>query len=1025
MNYKCIIGIVFVIMNAIMYCLHYSENAGIIIRYLSTWSNVVIAGNICAILITTAIIMIKKNINRTISYMNVFSFIMMLFIGISIGAGVLTNGEVIRAYLFYDKTDMFMDFFNSIQYGFEPYGNKVIYPPLINIFYAFCGSMIPLSNEINSHAIYIRELQMAWIVLYGVMVLSMLGISLLIWQFLNDEKIEARITFLISIFFSLPFVFLVERGNSLLQTLMFLLLFLFWYKSESRVRKYLAYVSLGIATGIKIVPVIFGLLIIRRKVWKEVGISAIIVGFVFFIPFFFLDGSFSTLIANIQHTTTLMTGSRFNSLGSVQMIGNGVFVNLWNTLDTLGRIFNINLWNISKIMSILILSLSVGCICFVRDLEEWKVVALLSLIIILIPGFSGVYCLCYMILPLVMFIRDEGEKRKRINDVYIFLFLCMFIPIINFRLAIFKPFVEDAYLMRLSTIVESCALLVMLVMVLGFSIKQINIIWKKRIISCSVFITMVFSLIVVIPYKPALSFIPGDMSIVNASEGMVLENGRYCGIMPDGKLILQAEKIKKYGLIVAAEKGHVGEYVNLYLDGNKVANKLLDDGSWYIYITAEQISKLNISDTVDISLSYEGNNAPVYLSYVGMPRLPNLVNQHSYMDDISEGFWRKKDEAILRMKNTAHVLLAGDVAKNGLLVRYRVPDNLLVSNPSKDIELDFYIDGRRVKSVLVANAGEQVLSIQKSDLISGEVPYALDLTIKCNAIYRESDDGESLNSREQSIELISIGNVDSENDIISHPFKGYEKYFLSADELKEKGFCLTYYISPSKLQNLSNSDLQMDVIIDGEVVVQKKLINGNSLDGIYLPKEIFSNSESVVCAEIRLASSGSVPWKILFDDPELVNVLYIGTNKIDYDYELSGNRGVYNTYMLMEGVRQDPKDKKMYLGQKGTILFLKKDMIGHDFVIDYDVPRFLINDSNPKLTVKIDGEIIKKDILDKAGHAVLRIPSEQLQMVLADDQREVVPVHLVVNKVFDPNVLHIFGIGGGEKSIILNRVYLD
>lgn len=1018
--------ILFITLNIALYKLQYSAGVSLILRFLPSWDYATLIGNALLVVELGIVLFIKKRYaGKSIPYIDLFIAILLSFIGISVLAGVLTQGEAIRSMLLPDKTDMFMDFFNSIQYGLEPYGNKVIYPPLINLFYALCGSMIPLEDVILSHAVYIRDLQMAWMVLYGVTMLTLLGIGVVIWNFLGGEKKSIRISFLIVIFLSLPFVFAIERGNSLLQTLLFLLIFLYWYKVEDKKRRYISYVSLGVAAGIKIAPVIFGLLILRRRKWREAGMAVAIVAVIFYIPFLFVDGNLGTMLSNIQYTTALAQGSRVNDMGAIQMIGNGVYVNLWNSLDTVGRIWNANLWNVSKSLSVLIMLLSVGVVLFAHKVKEWKLVAVLSLVLIMLPGFSGIYCLCYMILPMVMFFQENHENNTRINYIYIILFLCMFVPVVNFRFQLFAPFTEDVYLMRLSTLLESGALVIMLVMVLSDILLHMEKKPRMMIAGSSVAFTCAYALMLGSVIKPALSFIPGDMSIVNASEGMVLENGRYCGIMPDGRLSLQTEEIKRYGLIVASNRGHVGERVNLYLDGNKVVTHLLDDCSWYIYITAEQISKLNLSDNVDISLSYEGDNTPVYLSYVGKPRLPNIVNQRSYMDDISEGFWRKKDEAILRMKNTAHVMLAGDVAKNGLLIRYRVPDDLLVSNPSKDIELNFYIDGRRIKSVPVANTGEQVLSLQKSDLMGREVPYALDLTIKCNAIYRESDDGESLNSREQSIELISIGNVDAENDIISHPFKGYEKYFLSADELKEKGFCLTYYMSHSKIHNLNNSDLQMDVIIDGEVVVQKKLNNGKGIDGIYLPKEMFSNSESIVCAEMRLVSNGIIPWKILFDDPELVNVLYIGTNKIDYDYELSGNRGVYNTHMLMEGVRQDPKDKKMYLGQKGTILFLKKDMIGHDFVIDYDVPRFLINDTNPKLTVKINGEIVKKEILDREGHAMLRIPSEQLQMVLADDQREVIPVHLVVNKVFNPSVLHILGIGGGEKSIILNRVYLD
>ena len=1024
--FKVSLMCLYIVFNLFLFEMQYNSTALIILRFIPSWKEVIIIGNGIYIVGVGMIILFKKmNPKSIILYANKYIIPMIFFIGISVLAGILTSGEAIRAMLLPDKTDMFMDFFNSIQYGFEPYGNKVIYPPLINLFYALCGSMIPLDNVILDHAVYIRDLQMGWVVLYGVMMLTILGISVVICYFLRNEKITTRILFLVVTFCSLPFVFAVERGNSLLQTLLFLLLFLHWYKSEKRKWRYLAYVSLGVAAGIKIVPIIFGLLVVRRKLWRETGIAMAIVAIIFYVPFIFLDGDLSALLSNIQHTTALAQGSRVNAVGTIQMIGNGVYVNLWNSLDTIGRILNVNLWNASKIISVLILSVSVGCTLFTDKVEEWKIVAILSLTLILLPGFSAIYSLCYMIMPLVLFLRDNRKNYNRMNDIYILLFLCMFIPVINFRFAIFAPFREDAYLMRLSTILESSALLVMLVLVLVSIIQQIDVKRKKMIIGGGVALSLGYALVFVLPYKSVLCFVPGDMSIVNASEGLVLEHGRYCGIQSDGRLTLQTEEIKKYGLIVAADKGCVGKAVNLYLDGNKVATHLLDEGNWYIYIPAERISELNLSNTVDIGLSYDGDDSPVRLSYAGKPRLTDVVYKGSYMDDISEGFWRKTGEAELRMGKSAHVLLAGDIAKKGLLVRYNVPARLLVSNPGINIELEFYIDGRRIKSIPVTNVGEQVLVLQSSEIEkNGIFPYAIDFTIKCNAVFSESDDGESLNNRDQSIELISIGNVEAEPDVWSHWLKGEEKFYLSAEDLKRNGFCLTYHIDSAKLQHLHDDNLQMDVIMDGEIVAQRRLTTetSDSLDGIFLASDKFAQNDSIVCAEIRLTQNGDIPWKLLVNQSELIKMLYVGVNKIPSNYVMPNT---YAAQIAMSDILQDDKDKKMYLGQRGSVLFLQQDMSGHDLVIDYDVPTYLLDDDATNFTIKIHDQIVQQIKLNRAGRYELRIPAEQLQFALADTNRSVIPIKMIVNKIFNPMLLHIFGIGNGDKSIILHRIYLD
>lgn len=1026
-HYIACLMLLYVICNIAMYYMQYGVSALVILRFLPSWGYVMMVGNFLITLALLSVVFLKKYYkDNHIPCISLFNVIMCFFIGISILAGLLTQGEAIKTMLFYDRKDTFMDYFNSIQYLGKPYEYKVIYPPLINCFYAICGSMTPLSGTVVASASYLREQQMSWIVFYGVTVLSILGISSFVWLFLDKEKIENKIMFLVCVFFSLPFLFLIERGNSLLYVLLFMLAFLYWYNDRRRIFRFVAYVSLGIATGIKITPFIFALLIFRRRKWFEGCVAIIIIAIMFYVPFFFLDGDLTILINNIRYAVSLFQGSVVDGTGTIKMLGNGIYVNLWNTFDIIGRLLNINLWNTYKMLSVLIVFGVSSMVLIADKVAEWKIVALLSIVIILIPGFSIIYCLCYMIFPLVLFMRNDIGERNRINYVYIILFICIFAPLINFRFAIFEPFVEDGYLVRLSTIIESVAVLIMLILLSANALQTLNKKIRMRVLGTGLLVSIVYMLVIVNSSKAVGAFVLGDMGVVNASERLLLENGRYCGIAYDGRVSLQSKDLKKYGLIVAADEGCAGKYVNLYLNGNKVMSHFIDQESWYIYIPAEQIQALDLSDTVDVNLSYEGLKIPVRLSYIGKPRLKDVLKPGMYIDDISEGVWRKTGEATLRMGKSARVLLPGDVAQNGLLFRYNVPDSLLVQNSNENIELEFYIEDRKIKSVPISTAGAHVVVLQPSDLeINGEFPYALNLTIKSNAVYRESDDDESLDSREQSIELLSIGNVDAEPDIWSHYLKGYEKLFLSADDLKEKGFCLTYYISPSKLQNLNKSDLQIKVIIDGEVVTRKSLNNGNSLDGVYLPQEMFSSRESIVSAEIQLEQKGRIPWETLFNDPELVKVLYIGANKIDSDYEMSGNGNIYAANTMMEGIYQDPKDKKMYLGQKGTVLFLKKDMIGHDFVIDYDVPRFLINDSDTNLIVKLNGFIIKEDILDKEGPAEFRISSEQLKMVLAGDRREVVPVHLVVNKVFDPNVLHIFGIGGGEKSIVLNRIYLD
>ena len=1024
MDVLCIIAL-FAICNIGLYYMQYSASYSIILRFIPSWNHVILVGNaVIASLLVVVLYIKKKYADKTPPYIDIYIIAMILFIGVALLAGMITHGKAIKSMLVAAPNDTFMDFFNSMQYGWEPYSEQVIYPPLINLFYALCGSMILPMNELAGNSFYMRETQMGMMVLYGVTLLTMMGISVIICQFINGETKRTKTLFLLVIFFSLPFMFAIERANSLLQTVLFLLIFLYWYKSNDKKRRYASYVALGVAVGIKISPIIFGLLVLRHSGWRESIKAVIIVFFLFYVPFFFLDGDLGVLISNVKYTTSLMQGSFVNEIGSIQNIGNGVYVNLWNTLDTFGRIYNINLWNLSKVLTFLILLMPTICILFL-ELEEWKIVALLSLMVILLPGFSAVYSLCYMILPLVIFLRDYGSKSNGINYAYLSLFICIFMPIVNLRFSAFAPFKEDTNPMCLSTIVESCALLIMIFLLLSDIIYQIDKKARSKILGGISVAIALYIMSIIIIHKPAVAFIPGDMSIINSSAGMVLDEGRYCGIKPNGKLNLQTDSIKKEGLVIAGSESIADENINLYMNGNIVISHRVNGGNWCIYLPAEQIQKLDLKDSVDIGLSYSNSEEFVHLSYAGKPRTTDVISSGTFIDDISEGLWRKPGEGTLRMGKEAHFLIAGETASEGMLLRYYVPSRLISSNPGKEISLELYADGDIIKKIPISDSKMQIVVLQASEIIKeGNVPDVVDLMIKCNATYRESDDGESLDTHDQSIIVLSAGSIKSESAYEAKWLSGVEKKYLAADDLKKDGFSLLYQINPGILEFIQNNNLQLNVIVDGVMMSQKELLSENSdcLNGVYLEPEKFIQKESIVCAEVSLTQNGNIPYELLSKYSELLMLSYMGSNKIENDYIMDDDNA---KTLAMTGIKRDSTDKKTYLDQVGEILFLKRDMLGHDLVLDYEVPPYLLANGVPILEIKLHDKVLWHEMMEEPGRASIRIPSEQLKNVLLEDKQEVLSIRLVMNKVFNPALHHIFGIGGGNKSIIIHRVFTD
>lgn len=222
--------------------------------------------------------------------------------------GLLFQNLHLTAY----STDSFMDFFNSIQYGRKPYTAGVIYPPLINLIYAIFGMGIPDSVKAQGTLAYRTSLQgiVALVLFYVVAVL----LYIIAWKgdsrFTNKEKI-----FLITAtFFTLPFIFAVERGNSLLWCVPLTMLFVNNYNKKEKRKRILAIVALALAASMKMYPAFFGILLVREKKWKE-ALTAVVVGAItMFAPFLLMEkGNRSPLLwlSNIAKTSEMFQSTGY------------------------------------------------------------------------------------------------------------------------------------------------------------------------------------------------------------------------------------------------------------------------------------------------------------------------------------------------------------------------------------------------------------------------------------------------------------------------------------------------------------------------------------------------------------------------------------------------------------------------------------------------------------------------------------------------------------------------------------------
>ncbi|HJI92003.1 MAG TPA: glycosyltransferase 87 family protein [Oscillospiraceae bacterium] len=391
-----------------------------------------------------------KDVNNTSKLFYIISFASLV---VCIIMGVLSNGVTVSNLLF-NKDDVFMDFFNSVvDCSGDAYGESgVIYPPLVVLFYKFCSMFFNIDSMKASE---VRETSLGMIIFVCFTIVSYILFAKLIYKYKNGSFANKSL-FAFFTLFSFPMIYLIERGNIIVLVLPLLLYFVNEYDSDVKYKRHLAYICLAISVAIKIYPVFFGLLLLKKKKnFKNILLCIFYGALFFFVPFIFVGGfsQLGVLIHNILYTSS-MFGSK----------GFGFKVSISNTFSLFGHVFNhVRLFETAGTMFLIITVLAgLFLILFNKWNEDWKIYAVISLIIILVPGFSYIYSVAYMIIPLLFFLNKK--EIKWIDYIYSLLFIAQFIFLVAKTDELFPSFNSAELNCNIATVVESIALLAMLVL---------------------------------------------------------------------------------------------------------------------------------------------------------------------------------------------------------------------------------------------------------------------------------------------------------------------------------------------------------------------------------------------------------------------------------------------------------------------------------------------------------------------------------------------------------------------------------
>lgn len=382
---------------------------------------------------------------------------MFLMLAISVICGLVTEGVTLRNMLHHSDSYILMDHFSITVTCYDhPYtnGDFNIYPPLIVLMYAvvahFSVPYVTPGADNWQTAMAMRSSEMP------VMVLVMLIMAILFFTYVMYQKYTQKEftsdrfnVLFFTILFSYPVLWDLSVGNCVGLAAFFASMYVFCYDSENKWVRYAAYICLGLAAGIKIIPAFLGILTLKHRGAKEFVICVIITTFLLLGPFVLTDGNPIEILQRSMEYS-VMVPSTFGILN----------------INDLTRLLGIE-W-MATYLKLLLAGLVLLVVLFDDKMERWVEVTLISSLLVIAFSVSVPYLFLYMITGMVMFLVARKDLTKG-TMLAVICFVIMFCDIPGF-------YNEQTYIGT----IKAAAVLILVVYLLGDSIKNHLLVKENR-----------------------------------------------------------------------------------------------------------------------------------------------------------------------------------------------------------------------------------------------------------------------------------------------------------------------------------------------------------------------------------------------------------------------------------------------------------------------------------------------------------------------------------------------------------------
>lgn len=309
----------------------------------------------------------------------------------------------------YDFGDFFTAASCSIQMGED------ICPPVSMLIYQIARNTFPGLNG-NPWADYsiMMDSFVAGYYIQLFFIFSLAPLAIIIYKNINGTGLQ-KAFFTVAIFLSRPFMIGFQRGNSVMQALICVMIFVMCYQSKDKLIKEIALLALALAFCFKIYTAVFGVLLLKEKDIKSAVRCAVYALALFVLPVFCHTTGVESMILYIKALFGYVSET---TLPSQLSIG-GILKLLCKNLGAESAY--------SVIFPIAMLIFVAGCaFIIIKSKKKWQIYFACAAACVMIPTLSWPYTAIYFSIAIIAMLNDKNKGWNEYFVLVCFMFVFTF-----------------------------------------------------------------------------------------------------------------------------------------------------------------------------------------------------------------------------------------------------------------------------------------------------------------------------------------------------------------------------------------------------------------------------------------------------------------------------------------------------------------------------------------------------------------------------------------------------------------------